>query len=845
MRKILVAVAYGLGLATLGSGAVAAPVAKEYNGSDTMLDLILKLQEDCRASSGPLACDGVASPDPDDYLSYIGGGSGAGQNALVLNTVANQDIAPMSRPLNNGACNPPAGQPQWRDTAKGWAIAADGLSLVARTDIGEICDDDNAGESTGADGTLPPAFGANLRDDGVINIQDFPADSQLTLRTQPRPIRIPIDTCPTLDAITLADNVSFGAVGDSSDPTECNASARTYTLSDIKVSGASGVVKAGTAWMDVLRILYTGETHSMGNNRIGGATTTGSPPANPSRAEVQDRIWQACNSELRRTLVNEWQNIIDDCTSGEAAGNACATDAYATATLYKGVRQLYRRGDVSGTTDTFLFDLLLPSIRNNPATVANPKWTPGSPFCNGSDQDDLDPIRVSCVGSGATGVQPYVAAQTAGTDDDVVCGRDGTLGLVLPIFVPEQLTDPVGGPTVTQLPPAAGSPASVDNARAFPRPTCLTGSFFLAAAPIDPETNLQMSVCPDGVPASGGNCWWPRTNTAASAAAPRGSFHCINKSRSNISPVAQAYWSSTGGGCTGANTPDASKGELCVRPDGRIFNEYVRDNCEIDAATNPTGANCNAMPAGSIPRNGRMTRYVRQFANGSPVAANRDITLAVYRQRQTTRTPTAAPDLCALQSSTRQIGCLATNRSCTLGYAGSEAADQDNIPGDGLNTVAMKVAGIGPSDASILSFVNGGTGYPLSRKLFINTLNQVNGGNPDQFGATSGFYNDNVAGNGFDDSVRFMAWLNSAEGVGKINDHAFELGFTPLLVDSAGNDDVAHGLQCVDFDPNDPITTILAGCDGIAGNTETNVNACCTNPADPSTCQFPSNGGTL
>jgi len=99
---------------------------------------------------------------------------------------------------------------------------------------------------------------------------------------------------------------------------------------------------------------------------------------------------QNCASDARRILVNTYGLMFQGgCTTG-----VCTQ-----------LNHAFRRDDLSGTTDTVITLLGLPAI----GTV---------PFCNGDEQSDRDPIRRAC------------------SPDDDVCGKDGKLGVVLPIFAP-------------------------------------------------------------------------------------------------------------------------------------------------------------------------------------------------------------------------------------------------------------------------------------------------------------------------------------------------------------------------------------------------------------------------
>jgi ABC-type phosphate transport system substrate-binding protein len=96
-----------------------------------------------------------------------------------------------------------------------------------------------------------------------------------------------------------------------------------------------------------------------------------------------------CNSDVRRTLADEWASL----TRKSCADQRCAQ-----------IKHIFRRSDLSGTTDTFKSLIGINS------------------FCNGSDFQDNDPIRRPC------------------EDGEQVCQADGTLGLVVNVFVPEGLS---------------------------------------------------------------------------------------------------------------------------------------------------------------------------------------------------------------------------------------------------------------------------------------------------------------------------------------------------------------------------------------------------------------------
>jgi len=148
---------------------------------------------------------------------------------------------------------------------------------------------------------------------------------------------------------------------------------------------------------------------------------------------------QDCNSDVRRSIVADWENIFQ----GTCPGEECATSP---------VRHAYRRADLSGTTDTFLSFLDLPSISE-------------VPFCNGIDLEDNDPIRVDCATAPTGFVAPGDVVDGSAFDPsgqyEEVCGKDGTLGLVQAVFVPEN------------------NPLEVE----YPTTVCQTGVFGFAPAP--------------------------------------------------------------------------------------------------------------------------------------------------------------------------------------------------------------------------------------------------------------------------------------------------------------------------------------------------------------------------
>jgi hypothetical protein len=169
-----------------------------------------------------------------------------------------------------------------------------------------------------------------------------------------------------------------------------------------------------TSSLDVLGLIYGGTDRSHG-------------PSAP----------YGCGGAIRRALVQNWSALFNaDCATPASCPVDYSVQGVSSSSA-SGLSHAWRRGDLSDTSDAFVSLVgfgarqLGPSPNApNAGTPANPLTT--NPFCNSRDANDgstsvgsaadyadLDPIRVTC------------------DDNDTVCEMDNTLGLVLPIRLPD------------------------------------------------------------------------------------------------------------------------------------------------------------------------------------------------------------------------------------------------------------------------------------------------------------------------------------------------------------------------------------------------------------------------
>jgi hypothetical protein len=626
MKRTVIGATFLVGFA--GAAGVSAGTTVNLKGSDTLFDITTAMLAQCPGTGTP----------------YLGTGSGNGQNAMSAGT---QQVAPMSRFLNNGACTGAAGDAGVRTSpaaAEGLVIGLDGVSVVGWNQTFTYSGD--AGVGGGGD-----------------------------------PVGCNGHTNSTCQVVAPEDNV--GAAFN----TTINTSAGPYTF---------------TGWRDVLRVLLAGFDHT--NNGTGAANWA-----------LRD-----CNSAVRLAVANTYGSFFENncaAVGGETAGVPCTQ-----------IRHIFRRDDFSGTTDTIVGLLNLPSIvipetavtlntTGTATTITN--HTGATPFCNAVRPSFVFPVpQPTCpVGSDSTW-DPTVCTQTAATPvapctatnvANNVC-TDPTSGLTKEravYRVTMQDNDPIRrlcnareqvchhGPAgarslglvipINDVPETGVLPQGSSNADRYNATACGSPNHF-APGPIpniyDNITQglklaLTGALCPNGDTAPTGGCNVP--STAAATPGPRCLAGVTNAPALTNSTVPVPRINPAGPGVA----------------EGRQYNQHLYNVGATGSAVYQSNA------------------YATPFA----------VTGAYYRIHSTATLNPVTGRTCQQADMTDQIGCLVEASPCSLGYAGRSAANLAINP----NTDAVKINSQSPEARCIQGDPAAtppipGFKYPLSRKLYLNSL---------------------------------------------------------------------------------------------------------------------------
>jgi ABC-type phosphate transport system substrate-binding protein len=482
--------------------------------------------------------------------------------------------------------------------------------------------------------------------------------------------------------------------------------------------GAEGIDYPGNAadpsnqWRTVLRQIYFGMDPSVGSNVFA----------------------RDCNSAARLAIVNNWDNVfhgtVTSCTDSHPSvpGTGSAGYDQNNTIVEPGVRHAFRRDDASGTTDVFLAQLGLSGVNFAQAAPANSttaqanvyRALAGSPFCNNkrpedkwnpttlptntvqgfnvsqipevsnvgvpaaagtglgytllenggtrpsyvmpyfNEYSDEDPIRRKCVGRGSNA--------NAALPMEQVCSADGMLGVVLPISIPAL-------PVASLYPTVACDPN--------------LGFFY---GPAFTRPNGDAVRCPNGDVAQNFQCLLPVRSDGAGGVR----FDCINPPGN----VPLAIFDTDG---NGSIFPDAPGTDGRSDVDGRVYNLAAR--AADGTLLTESRANPNPNPNGT----------------STPLAPIATAVAGAFWRIHTTRSlllpPAHTTNVCQTSTDdTTQIGCLTTSSPCSIGYAGREAVTNNT------GVTSALVDGIANTDANIKALVQGGTVYPLARKLYLNTV---------------------------------------------------------------------------------------------------------------------------
>ena len=464
-------------------------------------------------------------------------------------------------------------------------------------------------------------------------------------------------TSPTLEQglVVALDSIDILGSTATFSGTACNADDNTACDPTFEpTTGAAYNTTVGSytlnGWRDVLRVLLAGFSN----------TNIGTGAAN----------WAArdCNSAVRIALANSYGNFFENnctATAGDTTGN-CAQ-----------IRHIFRRDDFSGTTDTMVTLLGLPSSVNPSSTQP----TGANPFCNavrpafvfptpqptclqGADatydptsknvgsctketavyrsaMQDNDPIRRTCLGSGAA--QP----------SEDVCSHSGDLGLVLAMNDVQEALPRTNADRYNATPCVRGRATSVTAPDVY---DAITQGKIICTRGL---------LCPNGDVCNNlGGCLAPATSTGTPAClASKLTTPALTVSSQQV-PVINP--------------------KLPSINDGRSYNAHLY----VLVGT-----------AGGY-----------QIGNNE---TNLPVTGAYYRLHTAhTLSPTAGIPTCQQADMTNQIGCLVAASPCSLGYAGRGALSVNP------NTGPIKINKMSPD----LICVQGHFLYPLSRKLYLSTV---------------------------------------------------------------------------------------------------------------------------
>jgi hypothetical protein len=642
----------------LGVGGASNAFAQlQLRGSDTLEDVT----KDAVSAAGLTAS-----------ITYVGGGSGAGEAAMVGGT---QVIAPMSRALTTSLCV--AGQSQTL------IVGLDGIAVVA-------------GSQTGGDSlNLTPAT------------TDDCSDTISGGGTLAVPGCVASDGCATAGQYTFASwkevlALIYGGQNHNTTPSTTVAAADgscTYVAPPNEATADAACTAAG----------FPGEV-CYPNNKCGNPALVGT--RNASRVN--------CLNPVRQALVDNYGQIFQDVPP---------TASCRTGTCTK-LRHAFRRDDLSGTTDTFVSLVGLTGIANPTKAFANNSPMPdraavASPFCNGGERPlnkgdtdylDLDPIRravdLSVVSGNRFGLEQVAELVPAfgGNNNDANCMRGA---------IPADHASTTQ-PGIWPDPNIANSQALLQADLGF---DSVNGG--LLPVPYAPTTRLCLGlVLPITLPANYSTpqqAYFGDATTGAPVACDILDPPGVGPGRAIDSINMDTQHSGTAICPNGTRQPcDLPYKVDPNAPNGRNFNCF-QDQLNPNLSGVQDMRVYNVHPV-DVTGHYLRDNYLNSSIPGLAAARQARVVSAYYRLHTTRNTNVngSVPKVasCRQFTSTDQIGCLVKANTCTMGFAGRESVDA-TLPGANF---AIRMEGIAPSTQNIQNLVAGGTFYPISRKLWLNSL---------------------------------------------------------------------------------------------------------------------------
>jgi len=680
----------GAGIAGIGS---INPIESPLQGSDTLFNVT---QDALNALTALGSSIGPAS-------TYVGGGSGNGQSALVGGS---QHIAPMSRMLNNGAsiCTKDTGN------ASGIVIGLDGVDIWG------------AGEQASNAATCNSA-GNGLAYDGV-NGQGFTSYKSV-----------------------LA--LVYGGLDNTTGKVDCNSTKRNAVVNNWNSLFENSCSNTDAACINAAHGVTAGQPaklwHAFRRDDASGtsdvfATILGITP-NTSASSLNGfgaspycnaLNWDTSTANANCTAGAGKQyigpgGVPQGFCGGVTTGAACVVGAtYCTGTNL--------RCDPAPAANT------CPSPSTCTATVATPDPCAGAacavasgdshrrPPLNtwGDDPDpntnlrgegdadvlptsfqDNDPIRRSCIGT---------SVYTILRDGEEVCNRNGTLGLVLPIAASDFIAD-------LPDPNHAGQ-----NLVQFPMNPC--GAFdlglsvsVLTCAPRN--TAKHAGVCPNGDLTFGAS-------------------HTCEVPVDLINNTSQCQQIKSAG-----SVGIKQRGDVASSADGRIYNTHLHDGTTVDGSigyaheTIPTTTATLSLDfAGAFNRIHQVATIPAAGAGHTGGCTQKDSTDQIaclthadrcsigyagdgggtYSQRYANGTCATGGAQCSINGNPCSYFGATSGGACVV------ASQFSAVP-----VASILVNKIAPSATTIQALGNGATEYPLARKLYLNSLNfsqGIDGGFP-------------------------------------------------------------------------------------------------------------------